>query len=91
MNKYLAEFLGTLFLVFVIFATGNWLAIGVGLAIPVLLVGPISGGALNPAVTISLYAAGKLPKSDVIPYIIVQILGGLTAFFLYNNFVNKNK
>jgi aquaporin Z len=89
MNKYLAEFLGTLFLVFIIFATGNWIAIGIGLAIPVLLAGPISGGAFNPAVAISLYAAGKLSKADLIPYIIVEILGGLTAFFLYKNYVNK--
>ena len=36
MNKYLIEFLGTLFLTYVIFATGNWLAIGAGLAIAVL-------------------------------------------------------
>jgi aquaporin Z len=89
MNKYLVEFLGTLFIVFVIFATGNWIAIGFGLAIPVLLGGPISGGAFNPAVAISLYAAGKLSKPDLIPYIIVEILGGLTAFFLYKKFVNK--
>jgi aquaporin Z len=89
MNKYLVEFLGTLFLVFVIFATGNWIAIGLGLAIPVLLGGPISGGAFNPAVALSLYAAGKLSKSDLIPYIVVEILGGLTAFFLYKKFVNK--
>jgi glycerol uptake facilitator-like aquaporin len=91
MNNYLAEFLGTLLLVYVIFATGNWIAIGAALAIAVLLLGPISGGAFNPAVTISLYAAGKLQKADVIPYIIVQILGGLTGFYLYNTFVNKNK
>jgi aquaporin Z len=91
MNNYLAEFLGTLLLVYVIFATGNWIAIGAALAIAVLLLGPVSGGAFNPAVTISLYAAGKLQKSDVIPYIILQILGGLTAFYLYNKFVNKNK
>ena len=89
MNKYLVEFLGTLFLMYVIFATGNWAAIGVGLAIPVLLGGPISGGAFNPAVAISLYAAGKLPKSDLIPYMIVEILGALAAFFLYKNFVSK--
>jgi aquaporin Z len=89
MNKYIVEFLGTLFLMFVIFATGNWAAIGIGLAIPVLLGGPISGGAFNPAVAISLYAAGKLAKSDLVPYIIVEILGALTAFFLYNKFVNK--
>ena len=86
MNKYLVEFLGTLFLVFVIFATGNWIAIGFGLAIPVLLGGPISGGAFNPAVAISLYVSGKLSKYDLIPYIIAQILGGLTAFGVYSKF-----
>lgn len=89
MNKYLVEFLGTMFLVFVIFATGNWLAIGSALAIAVLLGGSISGGAFNPAVTISLYAAGKLSKADVMPYIIVQTLGGLLAFYVYKNHINK--
>ena len=37
MNKYLVEFLGTMFLMFVIFATGNWAAIGAALAVGVLL------------------------------------------------------
>jgi len=90
MNKYLVEFLGTMFLVFVIFATGNWLAIGAALGVAVLLGGPISGGAFNPAVAISLYSAGKLAKPDVLPYIIAEILGGLAAFHLYKNYVNKS-
>jgi glycerol uptake facilitator-like aquaporin len=89
MNKYLVEFLGTMFLVFVIFATGNWAAIGAALAVCVLLGGKISGGAFNPAVAISLYSAGKLAKTDLLPYIIVEILGGLAAFFVYKKFVNK--
>jgi aquaporin Z len=89
MNKYLVEFLGTMLLVFVIFATGNWAAIGAALAVGVYLGGSTSGGAFNPAVTISLYTAGKLAKADVLPYIIVQILGGLAAFFVYKKFVNK--
>ena len=89
MNKYIVEFLGTMFLVFVIFATGNWFAIGAALGIAVLLGGPISGGSFNPAVTISLYSAGKLAKDDVLPYIIVEILGGLAAFFMYDRYVNK--
>ena len=89
MNKYLVEFLGTMFLMFVIFTTGNWLAIGFGLAIPVLLGGAISGGAFNPAVAIGLYAAGKLSKSDVLPYIVVEILGALAAFYAYKRFVVK--
>ena len=89
MNKYIVEFLGTLFLVFVIFATGNYLAIGAALAVIAFIGGPISGGAYNPAVAISLYAAGKLSKSDLIPYIIVEILGALAAFYAYKKFVNK--
>ena len=89
MNKYLVEFLGTMFLMFVIFATGNWAAIGAALAVAALLGGAISGGAFNPAVAISLYAAGKIPQSDLIPYIIVEILGALGAFYVYKKFVNK--
>uniref|UniRef100_A0A6C0EQ28 Major intrinsic protein n=1 Tax=viral metagenome TaxID=1070528 RepID=A0A6C0EQ28_9ZZZZ len=83
LNKYLVEFLGTMFLMFVILSTGNWLAIGLALAVGVLLGGSISGGSFNPAVTISLYAAGKLAKPDVIPYIIVEILGALAAVYAY--------
>jgi aquaporin Z len=89
MNKYLVEFLGTMFLMFVIFATGNWLAIGAALAVIAFIGGPISGGAYNPAVAISLYSAGKLAKSDLLPYIIVEILGALAAFYAYQKFINK--
>ncbi len=87
MNKLLVEFLGTMFLVYVILVTGNWLAIGFGLAIPVLLGGAISGGAFNPAVVIALYAGGKLSKADVLPYIVVEILGGLAAFYAFQKLV----
>jgi aquaporin Z len=87
MNKLLVEFLGTMFLVYVIFATGNWLAIGLGLAIPVLLGGAISGGAFNPAVAIALYAAGKVSKEELLPYIIVEILGGLAGGFAAVNLI----
>ena len=90
MNKYLVEFLGTMLLVFVIFATGNWLAIGSALAIGVLLGGAISGGAFNPAVAISLYYAGKMPQADLLPYIIVEILGGLAAVLVYKTYINKS-
>ena len=89
MNKYVVEFLGTMFLVFVIFTTGNYLAIGAALAFAVLLGGAISGGAFNPAVAISLYASGKLSQADLIPYILVEILGALAAFYAYKHFVNK--
>ena len=89
MNKYLVEFLGTMFLVFVIFATGNWIAIGGALAIGVYLGGPISGGAFNPAVALALYNAGKIAKNDLVPYIIFECLGAIAGFYAYNKYVNK--
>jgi glycerol uptake facilitator-like aquaporin len=82
-SKYLAEFAGTLFFVYVILATGNALAIGAALAIAILLTAKISGGNINPAVSVTMAFAGKLSKKDLLPYIIAQIAGGLTAYELY--------
>ena len=79
MHKYLVEFLGTLFLMFVILATGNYLAIGTALAVCVFVGGPISGGAFNPAVSIALMYSGKMPRTDLMPYIIAQVAGALVA------------
>ena len=90
MNKYLVEFLGTLFLAFIVFATGNYLAIGAALAVAVMLGGAISGGAFNPAVTIALMYSGKLPRSDLIPYIVAQVAGALVGFELFKMVVNRH-
>ena len=79
MHKYLVEFLGTAALMFVIMATGNYLAIGATLAVAVCIGGAISGGAFNPAVAIALTHAGKLSRNDLIPYIIAQIAGALAG------------
>jgi len=86
MQKYLAEFLGALFFIYVILATGNPLAIGAALAVTILLTANISGGHINPAVSITMAAAGKLPIADVVPYCIAQILGGLVAFEIYKRY-----
>ena len=88
--QYLVEFLGTTVFIFVILATGNWAAIGAILGICILLGGKISGGSFNPAVTIAMYAAGKLTESDVLPYIIAEVLGGLLAYQIYNSYVVKS-
>ena len=83
MNKYIVEFLGTLFFLYVILASGNPLAIGLALAVAIMVGGKISGGNFNPAVSIMMVAAGKLPKSDLLPYIVAQVAGGLAALELY--------
>lgn len=86
MYNYLAEFFGTLFYVYVIVATGNPLAIGAALALSMLLTSNISGGHINPAVTIVMATAGKLDVKEIFPYIIAQVFGGLTALQVYNRF-----
>jgi len=86
MNAYLVEFLGTMFFLYVILATGNAIAIGAALAIAILIGGPISGGMFNPAVTIMMATADKLDRAKVVPYIIAQVAGGLVALELFKRF-----
>jgi aquaporin Z len=93
-KKLIAEFLGTFWLVFggcgsaVIAAGFPALGIGfVGVALAFGLtvltmayaVGGISGGHFNPAVSVGLTVAGKFPASNLIPYIVVQVVGAIAA------------
>ena len=48
----------------------------------IFLRGNISGGMYNPAVSVMMTAAGKLPLKDLLPYILVQVAGGLCALEL---------
>ena len=86
MQKYLVEFLGAILFVYVILATGNPLAIGAALALVILMTAGISGGHINPAVSITMAAAGKLPVTDLVPYCLAQILGALVALEIYTRF-----
>jgi glycerol uptake facilitator-like aquaporin len=83
LNKYLVEFLGSIFFVYIVLATGNPLAIGAALALAVLLTKNISGGYINPMITITMAAAGQITNVEILPYCIAQILGGLVALELY--------
>ena len=86
MNKYLVEFLGTLFFIYVILASGSPLAIAAAFLLIIMVIGPISGGHINPAVTIAMAAAGKLEVNEIIPYILAQIFGALVALQVYLRF-----
>ena len=87
MNKYVAEFIGTFFLVLTIGCTvvggGTGvippLAIGAALMVMIYAGGHISGAHYNPAVTLGVLIRGKVKAADVVPYIIVQILGAVVA------------
>ena len=87
MNKYIAEFIGTFFLVLTIGCTGIGasagviapLAIGAALMVMVFAGGHISGAHYNPAVTLGVLIRGKLKAVDVIPYWIAQCLAAAVA------------
>ena len=89
MNKYIAEFIGTFFLVLTIGCTviGNGagalapLAIGSALMVMIFAGGHVSGGHFNPAVTLGVWLRGKCEAKDVAPYMIFQIVGAVLAAF----------
>ncbi len=84
MQKYLTEFVGTFFFLYVIISTGGHpIAVAGALGLAVFLGGKISGGNFNPAVTIMMAAAKKMPMENALPYIIAQVAGGLLALELY--------
>jgi len=86
MYNYLAEFTGTLFFIYVILATGNPIAIGAALALAILLTANLSGGHINPAVTIVMASLGKISTNDIVPYILAQVFGGLVALEIYKRY-----
>jgi aquaporin Z len=87
MNKYIAEFIGTFFLVLTIGCTGIGagsgviapLAIGAALMVMVFAGGHISGAHYNPAVTLGVLIRGKLKAADAVPYIVAQLLAAAAA------------
>lgn len=90
MNKYLCELIGTFFFVLTV---GNTvinggagvippLAIGSMLMVMIFATGHISGGHLNPAVTLAVWLRGKCDTKDVPFYMAAQILGALLAGWL---------
>jgi aquaporin Z len=56
---------------------GVSLAFGLSVVTMAYAIGHISGCHLNPAVTIGLTAGGRFPASDVLPYIVAQVVGAI--------------
>jgi len=98
-KKLAAEFIGTFWLVLggcgsaVLAAAfpnvgiglaGVALAFGLTVLTMAYAIGHISGCHLNPAVTVGLWAGGRHPAGEVVPYVIAQVLGAIAgAFVLY--------
>jgi len=90
MKKQLAEFIGTFTLVLFgcgsaviagpdIGLTGISFAFGLALIGMAYAIGPVSGCHINPAVSLGAVAAGRMPMSEAIKYIIAQVAGAVVA------------
>ncbi len=94
MSRYGAEFFGTFWLVLggcgsaVLAAAfpdvgigllGVSLAFGLTVLTMAFAIGHISGCHLNPAVSVGLWAGGRFPAKDLIPYIVAQVAGAVVA------------
>ena len=94
MNKYGAEFFGTFWLVLggcgsAVLAAGfpevgiglHGVSLAFGLTVLTMAyaIGHISGCHLNPAVSIGLWAGGRFPANQLLPYIVAQVLGAIAA------------
>lgn len=93
-KRAVAEFLGTLWLVLggcgsAVLAAGfpkvgiGLLGVALAFGLTVLTmayaIGHVSGCHLNPAVTLGLWAGGRFPAKDILPYILAQLAGGVAG------------
>lgn len=92
MNKYIAECIGTFWLVLggcgsAVLAAGfpdvgiGLLGVSLAFGLTVLTmayaIGHISGCHLNPAVSVGLWAGGRFPANELMPYIMAQVIGAI--------------
>jgi aquaporin Z len=83
----IAEFLGTFVLILSVLASGgNAYVIGGTLAVLILLIGKLSGGHVNPAISFTMYMKGALSLKELVAYTASQTLGGVASLYAYRVF-----
>ena len=82
--SYIAEYIATFFFVLsILLSGGNAFIIGAALAFAILMVASVSGGHVNPAVSFAMFLNGSLKGSDLLMYVLAQVLGGGSAYYAY--------
>lgn len=89
LTLFVAEFIGTFILISSILITGNPLYIAAAFLAAITIIGGISGGHINPAVSLVMFVNGTITMNKLLNYIPAQILGALSAYYLYKN-INKS-
>ena len=82
-SKYIAEFIGTVvFLTIILKSRGDKYIVAAGLLAAILLMGNVSGGHFNPAVSFMNFLTGNLSNPELIGYIVAQLAGAWAALRL---------
>lgn len=82
-TSILAEYIGTFVFLFVIIATGKALPIALALLLMILIFGNVSGGHMNPAVSIMMFVKGDISLTTFTMYVIAQVFAGITALYAW--------
>lgn len=101
MNKLIAEFIGTAVLVLIgcgaavlggehIGQVGIALAFGLAIVAMAYGIGPISGCHINPAVSLAVHLAGRMPLTEMVQYWVAQFAGALVGALILLAIVGSN-
>jgi len=98
-KRFIAELLGTFFLVFLgtfsVTSVGSISELAVGFAFGIGAIGAVysfghvSGAHINPAVTVALAVRGKFPWKEVVPYVVAQLIGAIFASLLNTSILGE--
>lgn len=84
---FIAEFLGTFLLALAItMSGGNAIFAGATLAIVMWFCSPLSGGHVNPVISLVRFLGGKLSSEDLAGYVAAQVAGAVSSLYVVKFF-----
>jgi len=95
-DKFIAEIIGTFIFLSVIMISVNtdkqlaWIEIGLTLSVCILLIGKVSGGHMNPAVSLMFYLNDSINYSQLGAHMIAQFIGAGLAYTYYTRKIKTN-
>jgi len=84
--QYLAEYLGSVTIVYVMLATHNVVAFCGAYILLLILTVHLSGGFFNPMITLVIAMMNQISREEMLFYVLAQVLGGITALTIYKKY-----
>ncbi len=91
LGALIAELLGSAIVAFAALMGGNsWILVAFAVLVGVLIFGELSGGHLNPVVTVSLWATKQIGWIKALGYLVVQFIGAMLAYVVVAKFMKSS-